>query len=187
MSERGHPKDAAVEMPEYGPLLEDEDEDVQHPGFQQRAPKRRRLTEWLLWGVLILSCLVLLFDNIRLRGRQISESAFATDLTVAKHLSELIEYQFTGGIQVDHEGKLYREVNPQEPQYAGEPSPEIDQAWDDLLSVWMSIILCIVLTWYAELLISDIIILLGKFHISIALTLITAWTTSGKPFNARVT
>lgn len=81
MSERGHPKDAAVEMPEYGPLLEDEDEDVQHPGFQQRAPKRRRLTEWLLWGVLILSCLVLLFDNIRLRGRQISESAFATDLS----------------------------------------------------------------------------------------------------------
>lgn len=28
-------------------------------------------------------------------------------------------------------------------------------------------------TWYAELLISDIIILLGKFHISIALTLVS--------------
>lgn len=52
---------------------------------------------------------------------------------VAKHLSELIEYQFTGGIQVNEEGKLYREVNPLEPQYAGEPSPEIDKAWDDLL------------------------------------------------------
>jgi hypothetical protein len=53
---------------------------------------------------------------------------------IAKDISELIEYRFTGGIQVDHEGKLYREVNPLEPQYAGEPVPEIDKAWDDLLS-----------------------------------------------------
>jgi hypothetical protein len=53
---------------------------------------------------------------------------------VAKGISELIEYRFTGGIEVDNEGKLYREINPLEPQYAGEPVPEIDKAWDDLLS-----------------------------------------------------
>jgi len=53
---------------------------------------------------------------------------------MAKDISELVEYQFTGGIQVNNEGKLYREVDPLEPQYVGEPSPEIDKAWDDLLS-----------------------------------------------------
>lgn len=59
---------------------------------------------------------------------------FCDFTAAAKHLSELIEYQFTGGIQVDGNGRLYREVNPLEPQYAGDPSPEIDKAWDDLLS-----------------------------------------------------
>lgn len=78
MSERGDPKDVEVEMPDYGPLLGDEG--IQQPGFQQRAPKRWRLTEWLLCGVLILFCFVLLSDNIRLRQRQSSGSAFGTDL-----------------------------------------------------------------------------------------------------------
>ncbi|KAF3022018.1 hypothetical protein E8E14_012277 [Neopestalotiopsis sp. 37M] len=129
----GDTSDAEVEMPEYGHLLEDKD--VEQPGFHYQAPKRRALPPWLLRGAVILVLLVLLSDNIRLRLGQSPESAFATDLTTAKHLSELVEYRFTGGIQVDHEGKLYREINPMEPQYAGEPSPEIDKAWDDLLTV----------------------------------------------------
>ncbi|CAG8951655.1 hypothetical protein HYFRA_00005455 [Hymenoscyphus fraxineus] len=130
MIETGDPNDVEVEMHENGRLLGDAD--IEEKDSQQQAPKR--LVEWLFWGFLILVCVVLLSDNIRLRLRQSSVSAFNTDLTVAKPISELIEYQFTGGIQVDHDGKLYREVNPLEPQYAGEPSPEIDKAWDDLLS-----------------------------------------------------
>jgi hypothetical protein len=148
----GDTSDAEVEMPEYGHLLEDKD--VEQPGFHYQAPKRRALPPWLLRGAVILVFVILLSDNIRLRLGQSPESAFATDLSkftsitlgspsilsscnntaTAKHLSELVEYRFTGGIQVDHEGKLYREINPMEPQYAGEPSPEIDKAWDDLLS-----------------------------------------------------
>ncbi|KAI1170941.1 hypothetical protein F4777DRAFT_594477 [Nemania sp. FL0916] len=129
---RGDPKDVEVEIPEYGPLLVDED--IQRPALQQRSPQRWRLIQWLLWAILVLLCLILLSDNIRLRRKQTSQSAFGTDLTVAQHISELIEYRFTGGIQVDQNGSLYREVNPLEPQYAGEASPEIDKAWDDLLS-----------------------------------------------------
>ncbi|KAM3073489.1 hypothetical protein ACMFMG_004613 [Clarireedia jacksonii] len=132
MTVRGDPENVEVEMLEDGPLLGDEG--TQQQGFQQRSPKRRRLVERLIWGLLIIFCLVVLFDNIRLRQTQNCASAFNTDLTTAKHISELIEYRFTGGIQIDHEGKLYREVNPLEPQYAGEPVPEIDKAWDDLLS-----------------------------------------------------
>lgn len=79
MSERGDPKEIEVEMPEYGPLLDDED--IQQPDYKQQTPKRRRMAEWLLWGVLILFCLVLISDNIRLRQSQGSESAFGTDLS----------------------------------------------------------------------------------------------------------
>jgi hypothetical protein len=52
---------------------------------------------------------------------------------VAREPLELIEYHFTGGIQVDEQGQLYREADPSEPQYVGDPAPEIDKAWDDLL------------------------------------------------------
>ncbi|TGO44296.1 hypothetical protein BCON_0553g00030 [Botryotinia convoluta] len=149
MNERRDPENIEVEMLEDGPLLGDEE--TQQQDSQKQSPKHQRLAEWLAWGVLMIFCLIVLSDNIRLRRRQSGESAFITDLTAVKPISELIEYHFTGGIQVNHEGKLYREVNPSEPQYAGEPVPEIDKAWDDLLSVWMSIILYIVLTLYAKL------------------------------------
>ncbi|KAI0154554.1 hypothetical protein GGR57DRAFT_466020 [Xylariaceae sp. FL1272] len=129
--ERGDPKEVEVEMPEFGPLLEDEA--IVPQRFQSRNSKRDRLKQYLSWGIVIFLGLVLLSDNIRLRRKHTSKSAFSTDLTVAQHISELIEYRFTGGIQVDHNGSLYREVNPLEPQYAGEPSPEIDKAWEDLL------------------------------------------------------
>jgi hypothetical protein len=79
MTERGDSKDVESEMPEDGPLLGNED--TQHPSFQQRAPKRWRIIEWLIWGVLMLLGLVLVLDNIRLRQRQSSVSAFGTDLS----------------------------------------------------------------------------------------------------------
>ncbi|KAI1261337.1 hypothetical protein F5Y18DRAFT_401683 [Xylariaceae sp. FL1019] len=130
MGNRGDPKEVEVEMPEFGPLLEDE---AIMQRFQPRKSKRWPMIQYLIWGILAFLCLVLLSDNIRLRRKQPSTSAFSTDLTVAQHTSELIESRYTGGIQVDQNGKLYREVNPSEPQYAGEPSPEIDKAWDDIL------------------------------------------------------
>lgn len=153
MTERRDPENVEAEMLEDGPLLGDEG--TQQQESQKQSPKHRRFVEWFAWGVLMFLCFVALFDNIRLRQKQSRVSAFGTDLSkssskimnegsvntnlcyhiaAAKHVSELIEYQFTGGIQVDHEGKLYREVNPMEPQYAGEPVPEIDTAWEHLLS-----------------------------------------------------
>lgn len=154
MAERDGPKQLEVEQLENDSLLEDDD--MSQQAMPQRTLRRWRFVEWLIWGVLILSLLALMTDNIRLRRKQdaVAESAFKTDLSkftlkraifsrsilisgndiaAAKPLAGLIEYIFTGGIQVDESGKLYREVDPSKPQYAGAPSPEIDKSWDDLL------------------------------------------------------
>ncbi|EMR81581.1 hypothetical protein BcDW1_9835 [Botrytis cinerea BcDW1] len=41
--------------------------------------------------------------------------------------------RFTGGLHFHKNGTLYRETIEGEPQYVGEPSPEIDSAWNQLL------------------------------------------------------
>ncbi|KIX93903.1 uncharacterized protein Z520_10240 [Fonsecaea multimorphosa CBS 102226] len=46
---------------------------------------------------------------------------------------ELKQVRFTGGLLVTENGTLYRPVDPNEPQYVGEPSPDIDRNWADLL------------------------------------------------------
>lgn len=45
---------------------------------------------------------------------------------------ELVRY--TNAFRYNATDKTYyREFNPTEPQYVGTPSPEIDEAWNDLL------------------------------------------------------
>lgn len=83
MSERGDVKDADVEMPEYGPLLGEDEDAFQQPRPQQQPSKYRRLVEWLPWGIVILFCLALISDNISLRRMRSSESAFDTDLSTS--------------------------------------------------------------------------------------------------------
>lgn len=85
MTERGDPENLEIEMLEDGPLLGDEGN--QQKGFQQQNPKRRRLAEWLTWGVLIIFCFIALFDNIRLRQRQSCVSAFGTDLSKSSSMT----------------------------------------------------------------------------------------------------
>jgi hypothetical protein len=41
--------------------------------------------------------------------------------------------RFTGGLHYHKNGTLYRETIEGQPQYVGEPSPEIDSAWNRLL------------------------------------------------------
>lgn len=71
--------DLEVEMPEYGPLLGDES--VEMPGSQYRTSQGHRRSQWLLRSAMLFLCLGLLCDNIRLRMRRVSESAFVTDLS----------------------------------------------------------------------------------------------------------
>lgn len=41
----------------------------------------------------------------------------------------LAKVKFWGGIQVDPNGTYYITHNPDEPRFVGQPSPEIDDAW----------------------------------------------------------
>lgn len=47
---------------------------------------------------------------------------------------ELQEVMFTNALQYNETSKeYYREHDPGEEQYVGKPSPEIDEAWEELL------------------------------------------------------
>lgn len=40
---------------------------------------------------------------------------------------------FTGSVAFHDNGTMYRSYNPNEPSYVGDPSPEQDKAWKDML------------------------------------------------------
>lgn len=52
----------------------------------------------------------------------------------AKHVLELKQVQFYGGISVAPDGGFYMSTNPDEPRYVGHPTPEMDKAWEDLIA-----------------------------------------------------
>ncbi|RDW82939.1 hypothetical protein BP5796_04430 [Coleophoma crateriformis] len=54
------------------------------------------------------------------------ETGFATEFS-------LTEVQFTGTLRYNQEGHLYIDLGPNGVRYFGEPSPEVDEAWNSLL------------------------------------------------------
>jgi hypothetical protein len=46
---------------------------------------------------------------------------------------EVIEVGFTGNLEYTESGHLYIDLGEDGVRYFGEPSPEVDQAWDDLI------------------------------------------------------
>lgn len=54
-------------------------------------------------------------------------------LGIARSAISTQQVRFRGGLLKDENGELYREHVEGEPYYFGIPSPEIDQAWADLI------------------------------------------------------
>ncbi|KAE8343523.1 hypothetical protein BDV24DRAFT_161566 [Aspergillus arachidicola] len=72
-------------------------------------------------------------SNISTRKNYSSyENGFASDLEAVKHEIELIQYDFNGGVKLDEHGNYFTDHGGHE--YVGSPTPEIDRAWDLLLS-----------------------------------------------------
>lgn len=63
---------------------------------------------------------------------EVTMTDILVDLLTGSIESELVMY--TNAFRYNETNKrYYREFDPAAPQYVGEPSPEIDKAWDDLL------------------------------------------------------
>jgi hypothetical protein len=87
----------------------------------------------------ILSTLFLIFFSVYLLSRQYGDrlsanSTYKTDLSDVRPSISYEERVFSGKLWYNEEtGFLYRDIDTAQPQYFGEPSPEIDAAWSDLL------------------------------------------------------
>lgn len=94
------------------------------------------LTQWLQILLISLLVLVVILQYARinaLKGSSSYENGFRTDFVLAKHVIDTEEVAFTGGLVYDENGTLYREMDYTQPQYAGQPGPDIDKAWEDLM------------------------------------------------------
>ncbi|KAH8821798.1 hypothetical protein F5884DRAFT_769085 [Xylogone sp. PMI_703] len=93
-----------------------------------------RLQQWI-WqistAVLLCTTLALLY-KIRKMSSNTYENGFATDLKAITQHIELEKVVFTNEIELSADGHLVR-VPGDGPQYVGDPSPEIDEAWANML------------------------------------------------------
>ncbi|KAI1170921.1 hypothetical protein F4777DRAFT_567471 [Nemania sp. FL0916] len=61
------------------------------------------------------------------------ETGFDTDLEPLRSHISLKKVKFTGGLKFDENGTTYRAVEPDVPQYVGEPSDQLDRRWRSLI------------------------------------------------------
>lgn len=46
---------------------------------------------------------------------------------------EIEKVTFTGGLRFDDQGRMYRTIDPDAVDYAGDPSPSVDEAWRKMI------------------------------------------------------
>lgn len=63
------------------------------------------------------------------------DAGFITERSPLTEAIRIDTTLFYGGFQFDADGNCTISHNPREPRYGGPPSPEIDQAWIDLIDV----------------------------------------------------
>ncbi|KAE9379511.1 hypothetical protein N431DRAFT_478511, partial [Stipitochalara longipes BDJ] len=96
-------------------------------------PNRRLTPVLIAICVLLASLSSALAWMLHNAGTQCIDKGLATELEPAKSTIEMVQKRFTGALKFDQIGNVYREVDLAEPQYVGEASPHIDNAWNTLL------------------------------------------------------
>ncbi|KAL7917364.1 hypothetical protein ACQKWADRAFT_306946 [Trichoderma austrokoningii] len=61
------------------------------------------------------------------------ETGFDTDLDPIRPFLAIKKVKFTGGLKFSENGTTYRDVDPNQTQFVGEPSPQLDNAWKSLI------------------------------------------------------
>ncbi|KAI1109852.1 hypothetical protein F5Y14DRAFT_444397 [Nemania sp. NC0429] len=107
------------------------------PFLNQGSETRRRYAKYGLIAILWLSSLVLTswFTAVMRPWppRYSYETGFDTELEPLRPQIELVKVKFKGGLKFDENGTTYRAIDPDAPQYVGEPSPELDRRWKSLI------------------------------------------------------
>ncbi|KAI1268091.1 hypothetical protein F5Y18DRAFT_424412 [Xylariaceae sp. FL1019] len=103
-----------------------------------KAQRRTWAPHNILFAISVLLNILFVLFNISLWAHERVSSlkssydeGFSTDLGPAKSQIELVTRSFTGGVNLDADGSFNMDQTGSE--YIGEPSPEVDAAWDELL------------------------------------------------------
>ncbi|KAJ5689014.1 hypothetical protein N7462_003406 [Penicillium macrosclerotiorum] len=94
---------------------------------------KRQLADWSWVVSTVIFASLSVFLYFRSTRIKTYENGFSTDLDALKPQIQLHQVQFTGGLELNETGKLHRIIDPEQPQYVGPPTPEIDAAWDELM------------------------------------------------------
>ncbi|KAH9886109.1 hypothetical protein F4778DRAFT_481781 [Xylariomycetidae sp. FL2044] len=107
-----------------------DEEKHERPDPDGRSPRLLLRQSILPWTV---SCILLILYAYELFTPTSSLGPFETDLKDAQRAVAYEEKHFTGHFAWDEaEQTIYRVLPPDEPLFFGEPSDEIDRAWEDL-------------------------------------------------------
>ncbi|KAH8647913.1 hypothetical protein BX600DRAFT_443251 [Xylariales sp. PMI_506] len=114
------------------------DPDTEGLGLDYPSPSRR--TAWsqsTIWLVIMLTLVGFITGYIS-RGSptldtESFERGYSTDLELAKSSIRVHGVRFTGGLKYDDNGTLYRNHPPDQKQYVGQPSSELDSAWEEII------------------------------------------------------
>lgn len=101
----------------------------------RRTSSRLLLAPWIASTVLFAIIAVYFgFRNVKHLTSTSSPGPFGTDFKAAQAWVEYEERVFTGPLRYNLEtGHFYRDIEAEQLHYFGEPSPEIESAWDGLL------------------------------------------------------
>ncbi|KAI8633231.1 hypothetical protein F5Y19DRAFT_490406 [Xylariaceae sp. FL1651] len=101
--------------------------------FADKDHRRWRLLQYtlvtsILLNVLAVSGWIYWYGWTNGRGSHSSyERGFHTDLRAIKDEIELVQYEYSGGVEVDKDGNFVTDLRGEE--YVGHPSKEVDDAW----------------------------------------------------------
>ncbi|KAM3083563.1 hypothetical protein ACMFMG_004210 [Clarireedia jacksonii] len=122
------------------PLMEDVDfEDRSSSSFDGEYHQPPPTRAWKVSTVVLaITTVIFAATTIGLYIRQIpghgSQKGYDTEFSPARSSIEKQQVRFTSALVYNESSQLwYREHDPAQPQFVGEPKPEIDEAWDKLL------------------------------------------------------
>jgi hypothetical protein len=104
------------------------------PGHESDLNRSPSYTPWMISTTFFATLSLCLITIAQIRPATTNPGAFETDFAATQLWVEYEERAFTGKLSyVPLKRKLYRDIDPTQPQYFGKPNPEMDALWDDLL------------------------------------------------------